>query len=417
MGGRPLRVCLDARLPDGVAGGVQQTVIGLASGLSQTAGPDEEDFFLAFRDSHEWLAPYLGRNARLLLCERPASSRGLVSKARAALPILDRLAFEAAALLPLRAPRSDGTVERAGVDVMHFTLQQGFVTELPSIYVPHDLQHRHYPEFFSRFDLKWREAVYPTLAHRARRVVALSRWGKRDLVEQLRLAEDRIHVIGWAPALDVYPEPTPSDVRAVRERLRLPEAFALYPAQTLRHKNHQRLLEALAALRDAQGVRVPLVCSGARADALAPEIARELERLRLEDSVRFVGFVSPLELRALYALARLLVFPSLFEGFGMPVVEAFRAGVPVACSSVTSLGELTGDAALQFDPTRVEEIASAVARLWTDPALRDDLARRGRDRVAGVTWAGVARAYRALHRLVGGRELGAEDRAILESTR
>jgi glycosyltransferase involved in cell wall biosynthesis len=413
---RHLRVAIDARLPDGVAGGVQQTLIGLATGLSEIAEDGEEYLFLAFRDSRDWLTPYVRGRCRILDCERPHSSRGWRGALRRAVPLFDRAAFAVAARMPMHPPRSDGASERAGADLVHLALQQGFVTALPTIYVPHDLQHRHLPDFFSRFELRWRDALYPTLCLRAAKVVALSRWGKKDLIEQLGVDEPRIHVIGWAPVLDAYPAATEEDVRVARTRFQLPDAFALYPAQAYPHKNHVRLLEALALLRDRDGLHVPLVCCGAGVDTSAA-IHDAIRRLALEPSARTIGFVKPGEIRALYATSRLLVFPSLFEGFGMPVVEAFRAGIPVACSNLESLSETAGDAALRFDPERPSEIAAAVSRLWTGAALRAELVRRGRERVATSTWTNVARTYRALYRTVAGRPLDDADEEALRRTR
>jgi glycosyltransferase involved in cell wall biosynthesis len=291
---------------------------------------------------------------------------------------------------------------------MHFTLQAGFLTAVPSIYVPHDLQHFHHPEFFSPLDLRWRACLYGPLAQQARAVVALSRWGKLDLVRHLALSPAKVRVIGWAPPIDAYEAPGESELAGARRRLGLPERFVLYPAQTWRHKNHERLLDALAFLRDRHGLTVPAVFSGRLNDYYAV-IRRRVRSLRLEDQVKFLGYVAPADVQCLYRTATALIFPSEFEGFGMPVVEAFRAGLAVACSEVTSLAELAGGAALLFNPVRVDEVADAIRRLWTDGALRATLASRGRERVAGVTWAGVARRYRALYRSIAGTALTSDD--------
>jgi glycosyltransferase involved in cell wall biosynthesis len=156
---------------------------------------------------------------------------------------------------------------------------------------------------------------------------------------------------------------------------------------------------------------VPTVFSGHRTDAF-PAIERRVRELRLEDQVRFLG---PSELKAVYRMARLVAFPSRFEGFGMPVVEAFRLGVPVACSSTTSLPEVAGDAALLFDPGDPDAIAAAIRRLWTDEALRVELVQRGRERVQRFSWDGVARRCRALYRMVGRRPLDLADRTLLDA--
>ncbi|WP_242360158.1 glycosyltransferase family 1 protein [Anaeromyxobacter sp. SG17] len=409
-----LRVCIDARLGDGVPGGVQQTLIGLANGLSRLEGGEEEYLFLAYEDC-DWLEPYLKGSCELLACERPrprggwrAAVRSLVPK-----PLLDRVTQEIAARRPIPLPPANAVVQAARPDVMHFAQQHGFRTTIPSIYVPHDLQHRHLPGNFSRFDLRWREDTYRALCGQASRVVALTRWGKRDLVEQFGLEPSKIVVIGWAPVLDAYPAPTEAALRRVRDTFHLPDAFALYPAQTFRHKNHLGLVEALALARD-RGVEVPVVCTG-RTTELRTRIERRARELRVGHLLRFVGFVSPAELHALYALARILVFPSEFEGFGMPVQEAFRAKVAVACSSAASLGDLAGDAALQFAPDDRDAMAEAIRRLWTDAPLRGELARRGAQRVERSSWLEVARSYRALYRAVAARPLQDEDAALLRA--
>jgi glycosyltransferase involved in cell wall biosynthesis len=407
---------LDARLRDGESGGAQQTILGLAHGLSELGDDHEQYLFLAFEDSSEWLRPYLRGPCRLLPAQRPPRStglRGIVRRVAEAGPL--RRTIERGFLgrfAPVGLPASDGTIERAGADLMHFTLQAGFLTAVPSIYVPHDLQHFHHPEFFSPLELRWRACLYGPLARQARAVVALSRWGKHDLVQHLALPPAKVRVIGWAPAIDAYDALGEAELAGARRRLGLPERFVLYPAQTWRHKNHERLLEALALLRDRSGLTVPAVFSGRLNDYHAV-IRRRVRSLHLEDQVTFLGYVPPNDVQCLYRTATALIFPSEFEGFGMPVVEAFRAGLAVACSDVTSLAELARGAALLFSPVRVDDIADAIRLLWTDGALRAELTARGRERVAGVTWPGVARRYRALYRSIAGMALTSDDAQLI----
>ena len=414
---RPLRVVIDARLRDGEMGGVQQTLIGLAHGLSQLEDADEEYLFLAVEDSCDWLRPHLRGRCGVLPAARavPAAPRGLGGLARRLADVGPvRRQIERGPLgrlVRVEVPTSDGTIERSGADVMHFALQAGFWTKVPSIYVPHDLQHAHHPEYFSPFELRWRAVHYGPLANQARAVVALSAWGKGDLIQHLRLPSEKVAVIGWAPVIDAYGEPGSEEAR-VLSHFNLPPQFVLYPAQTWRHKNHLRLLDALARLRDRDGLAIHVVCTGQQNDHY-PSIQRRVRALGLEEQVRFLGYVSGAEVKSLYRAARALVFPSEFEGYGMPVAEAFRAGLPVACSNATSLPELAAGAALLFDPTSVDEIANALRRVWSDDGLRVDLARRGRERAAALSWREVARRYRALYRFIARRELGADDVALL----
>ena len=415
---RPLRICIDARIDDAVPGGVQQTLLGLATGLSRLGDGDEEYSFWTLPGRDGWLADFLRGPCRSLLdaARRPATGdprwkqvvRSVVSprvvEAVAASPL--------GALLPVHLPSTDGTIERLGVDVMHFALPFGFETAVPSLFVPHDLQHLHHPEYFSPYERRARDATYAGLSRQARAVVALSHWGKADLVRGLSLPEDKVRVVGWAPALDLYPAPSPGDVNRTRRDHGLPEAFLLYPAQTWPHKNHVRLLEALAVLRDGIGLEIPAVFTGRRG-RFFPVIERAVKRLRLADQVRFLGFVSPVELQCLYRTAKALVYPSEFEGFGLPIAEAFRAGLPVACSTATCIPEQAGEAAIYFSPRSVTEMADAIARVWSDEPLRERLRRAGMARIEGKDWDRVARTYRAIYRLLGQRPVTPEDRSLI----
>ena len=148
-----------------------------------------------------------------------------------------------------------------------------------------------------------------------------------------------------------------------------------------------------------------------------PGLLERVEALGLGGQVLPLGFLPPADLDAVYRLARLVVFPSLFEGFGMPVLEAFRAGVPVACSNATAVPEVAGDAALLFDPTDPSAIAGAIRAAWTDEPLRARLVARGRERVGSFSWAESARRCRALYRLTGGAVLSDDDRDLLGKMR
>jgi glycosyltransferase involved in cell wall biosynthesis len=406
-------VCIDARIPGGTAGGVEQAIVGLASGLSRLA-PDGATYqFVVVAGEEEWLEPYITGACRLLRV-RAEATVGLKRLVRARLPLLRRAwhslsPFAGRLLVPV--PRSDGAVEAAGAHVVHFPLQRAFMTSVPSIYQPWDLQHLYLPELHSRRDRLARSTWFRAFAAQASLVVAPTEWMKRDFVRNLGVPEEKVAVISPAPVLDAYPQPGPRDLARTTRALALSEAFLFYPAQTWPHKNHLGLLEALALLRD-RGMRVPLVCSGHR-NEFFPTIDRRIGELALRDQVRFLGFVEPLELQCLYRLCRAMVFPTMFEGWGMPLMEAFLAGVPTACARVTSLPEQAGDAAILFDPGRPDEIAAAIERLWIDAALRRRLRERGRDRSAGVTWDTTARIFRAHYRRLAGQALDEDDRRVL----
>lgn len=410
-GTRPLRICVDARLAHGTSGGLEQVVIGLAAGLSGLTDGDEEYLFLLGPDGGEWLRPYLGRNCRAIAAPRP-SAMGPRARLAAAIPWAARV-YGAAhdVVVGPSVSLSDGRAEACGADVVHLTHQEGFVTRIPSIYHPHDLQHVHLPQFFTRRQRRRRDVLFRTLAAQASLVAVGSSWVKGDVERHLGVPGDKVAVIPLAPVIGHYPRPAAEAIDRVRAKLDLPGQFALYPAQTWPHKNHVRLLDALALLRDAGGAEIPLVASG-HLNVFHAEIAAHARRLGLQ-RVRFVGFVSPEELRALYALARCVVIPSLFEAGSFPLWEAFDSGVPAACSTVTSLPRQAGDAAVLFDPRDTQAMASAIRRVWEDEALRASLVARGRARLAHFSWDRTARLFRAHYRRIAGRQLSEHDQALL----
>jgi glycosyltransferase involved in cell wall biosynthesis len=410
---RPLRVAIDARIPGGEWGGVQQVVQGLTSGFSKLDG-DDEYLILGFEDAGGWLGPYVGGGCRLVQVPR---TMGKSRRRRAFDWIADRsigLSMVASRVAPLLGwaaipiPASDGFAESLGVDLLHFVTPQGFRTDLPTIYQPHDLLHVHLPETLAPLRRAYRERAYREFSQRATFVAAMTDWGRVDLCRELELDPGRVAVVPWAPVAGLEPM---ARTEQAAPRPGLPERFLLYPAQTWPHKNHVRLLEAIALLR-AEGVKVDLVCTG-RLNGHFAVIKKRVADLALDDQVQFLGYVTTEELSALYARATALVFPSRFEGWGLPVVEAFAFGLPVAASNATVLPEVTAGAALLFDPLNTRDMADAIARVWSDEALRTSLRNRGRVRASGLSWDRTAETFRALYRLVAGHELTEADRALL----
>lgn len=406
-----LLVVLDVRIPADEWGGVQQVAQGLCHGLGQLDG-DEEFIVIAYPDAERWIGPFLSPRVRLEVVPRGAGrSRtrraydALASHSPALAVAATRLASPLARSL-VQPPRSDGVVEHLRPDVVHFLTPGAMLTTIPSIYQPHDLQHVHLPELFSPVRRKAREVAYRAFAEQAAIVAVMTEWGRDDLVASLGIARSKVGVVPWAPVVGLRP---PSTDAAMPE---LPGRFLVYPAQTWPHKNHMRLLDALASLR-RQGLEVPVVFTG-RQNEHFPAIAAAVDRHGLRDQVRFLGYVPDAVIDAAFRRATGLVFPSLFEGWGIPVVEAFALGVPVAASNATVLPEITKGAALLFDPLQTEAIADAIRRLWTDEALRVELVAKGRAVAAQLDWVKTAATFVALYRLVTGRPRSPEQAALLE---
>lgn len=259
-----MRICLDARLVSGTTGGVEQVIIGLATGFSSLTDGDEEYLFLVYEGADDWIKPYLQGPCRALSAG-PAPDSLQVKLVRR-YPLLRALWHHVLSPMlgrrSVHIPRSDSTIERAGVALMHFTIQTAFLTGVPSVFTPHDLQHLHLPYLFTPRERLKREVLYRTFSAQAQLVIALSRWGKRDLIAHYHLPDEKVAIVPWSSVLDAYPAPRESDLQAIRRKHHLPDRFLFYPAYSWPHKNHKGLLDALALLRDREGLRVPVVFSG-----------------------------------------------------------------------------------------------------------------------------------------------------------
>lgn len=412
---KALRVCLDARLASGQAGGVEQAIIGLAAGLSGLSDGDEEYLFLTYSDRDEWLRPYISGPCHLLHGPLYARERQWKERLKRTFPGLYVLwnhfgnSFQT-----VKVPKSPGTVERSGAALVHFTTQSGFLTETPSIYQPHDLQHMHLPDFFGKRERMLRDVLYRAFCAQASTIAVMSHWSRQDLMKHYGLAPEKVIVVPGASTTRLH-DSIEDELDVTRRRLSLPEDFIFYPAQTWAHKNHLGLLQSLVIVRQRYNVTIPLVCTGGQ-NGFFTAIEKQMHAQQLASQVHFLGFINSSELRCLYHLCRFMVFPSKFEGFGIPLVEAFDTGTAVACSNATCLPEVAGDAALLFDPDEPEEIAETIYRLWTDETLRQTLIERGRKRATVYSWERTARTFRAHYRRIAGRQLTEEDRTLIEAS-
>ncbi len=272
-------------------------------------------------------------------------------------------AMSLAAAAPGRLRRALRTDE---LDAIHFPLS----VMLPPLDAPPaattvlDVQHEVFPEFFSRAELAYRRRVYGWTVRKSRIVITISEHARRALIERLSLDPARVRAIHLAVDHERF---TPDG----RPR----EHFLLYPANAWRHKNHPRLFEAFAAVR-RERPDLRLVLTGAGHEGLA-----------LPDGTESLGHVSLDRLVELYRGAAALVYPSLYEGFGIPCLEAMACGCPVAASSVASIPEVCGDAAVYFDPLDPEAIADGIRRVLDAPPPG------GIEQAARYTWDECARRH------------------------
>lgn len=263
-----------------------------------------------------------------------------------------------------------------------------------------DLQHLGCPDNFSWRTRLAREAMFRATFLRCRHLLAISEFTRDEVVAHYGVPASRITPTQLGA--DLPQRPTPAAVEEVRGRHVLGAEYVIYPAMMAPHKNHRSLFQAWAELRHRHGRAVPLVLTGAHSQEFA-RFAPLLRELRIEDLVRSLGLLPRADFLALLSGASAMVFPSRFEGFGMPLIEAMALGVPVVSSRAASLTEVAGDAALLLAPEDVAGWADAVLRVLSDPPLRARLVAAGAENVKRFSWERCAAETLAALRGVAGR--------------
>jgi glycosyltransferase involved in cell wall biosynthesis len=348
-----------------IPGEVGGTEIHLRSLLSALAAIGSAHHYTVFtnREADGELVPERGNFRRVVLPVR--------ARRRPARLLVEQILLPAAAA-------------RARLDVL---LNPGFTAPAfapcPTVTVFHDLQHKRHPEHFRRLDLPaWRLLLFQS-AHRSTRLVAVSEATRQDLLRFYAIPTSRI---------DVIPHGVDPRLFAIgRQRRREGTAPLLLCVSTLHpHKNLERLIRAYHRLRQSRP-ELRLVLAGLRG-LRAREIERLIARLGLSDAVRVTGWVPREELYELFLRAHAFVYPSTFEGFGMPVLEALAAGIPSACSAIDPIRTIAGGAALLFDPLDDAAMLAALVRITSEGGLRERLARDGPLRAAQFSWEAAAEA-------------------------
>ena len=249
----------------------------------------------------------------------------------------------------------------------------------PTAVIIPDLQHETYPEFFAPEVLANRRRSYGEAVRSGDLVLTGSQYARRTILERYpETPPERVVAAypGVDPAFESHGSSSAPDG--------LPSDYLLYPANFWPHKNHVRLLGALALVRKS-GLAPSLVLTGDPSSGF-DRVEPEIERLGLGGQVRFLGRLPMERFVPLLRKARALVFPSLYEGFGLPILEAFHCETPVLCSNVASCPEVAGDAALLVDPHSEEALAGAIRHIWTDSSLRAALVAKGRRRKLDFDW-------------------------------
>jgi glycosyltransferase involved in cell wall biosynthesis len=268
----------------------------------------------------------------------------------------------------------------AHADLCVFPSQEtywGYLANVPSLVAIHDLMHRYERRFAEAGGpLRYfhRERHFKKMRGSVRGVLVDSSLGKKHVCESYAFDPSRVYELPYTAPKYMF-----AAVDEIGDRYKLPQKFVFYPAQFWPHKNHLRLVEAIAALRD-DTPDIQLVLVGGKKRGYQ-DIANAVDRLGLRKNVHFVGFVPDQDLAAIYRRATAMIMPTFFGPTNIPPLEAFATGCPAAVSNIYGMPEQLGDAALFFDPSSVSEIANVIKRLWTDDALRLQLAAKGKARI------------------------------------
>ncbi|MEJ2352917.1 MAG: glycosyltransferase family 1 protein [Anaerolineales bacterium] len=268
---------------------------------------------------------------------------------------------------------------------------------IPTVLTVYDLIPLRFPQFVSaRARLLFRLAM--TLALRASdQVIAISEATRQDLHRAFHLPKERIHAIPLAAGENFRP-PAREEMERARAQYNLPDEYVLYLGINKPHKNLPRLVEAWAQLTHRRAIdNQKLVIAGAW-DPRYPQAEQLAANLNVDETIVFLGSIPEADLPALYGAARLFVFPSLYEGFGLPVLEALSCGTPVACSHTASLPEVAGEAAIYFDPAGPDKIAEALAKALNNAPLLEGLKARGLEQARKFTWRRTARQTLQVYR-------------------
>lgn len=346
-----MRIGLDARMLS--YSGIGTYLRSLVSGLLDL--PGEEDYLL------------FGKDAEVQGILRGGRYRGITWKAGP---------YDPLSLLI-------NPIKKSNVDVFHCPhYNMPFGIKQPSVITIHDLIHLVCPDLLTDRRAHWYASwMLPSAARRAAHILTVSEYSKQEILRHLKVPETKVTVI-YHGVEEAFHPLSKVEVESYRVAHRLPERFLLYVGLLKPHKNVVRLLQAFSALH-LDGVSLLLV---GKRDSRYRELDMILEKEALHQNVIFLSSIPFEELPLLYNAAESLILPSLYEGFGLPALEAMACGTPVVCSQATSLPEVVGDAAVLADPLSVRSIAEGMQKSLGDSALRSELRRKGLERAKQFRW-------------------------------
>lgn len=340
----------------GNSGGIETYCRDLVSGLQKT--DKKNQYYILLNKINEDTLEVKNNNFEIVYCD----NRTLPHKILTKLKIKD---YTAERII-------QSNIEKLNLDLLHFPLQtiQQYLLNLDAkkIVSIMDIQQEYFPRFFTKADLANRKKMYVSSCEAADKIIAISDFTKDTIVDKFRISKDKITTNHLNYNEDLYNK----NVKPAK----LPYSpFFYYPAATWPHKNHTKLIKAFALLHRSYP-EYHLVLSGIQKQK-SDEISKIIAKLKLTNHVHTLGYLDYKELPGVFKQAYALVFPSLFEGFGIPLVEAMVVGCPVIASNTTSIPEVADNAALYFDPNSVEDIAKTMKMVVRDDTRRDQLILNG----------------------------------------
>lgn len=309
-------------------------------------------------------------------------------------------------VLPLRPPGNwirltyaqPKMCRRWQADILHVTYVGPFFVSCPLVVSVHDLSFKRYPEFFSPRDRLLFATLLPFTLRRASAVVTLSGHAKQEILALFPSLEGRVHVTPLAPSALFRPIGEEQLHRVVQSRYGIRSDFILAVGNLQPRKNLLRLISAFASIR-RQVEPIQLVVTG-KAQWQSSAVYAAVRHLGLEHDVVFTGYVSDEDLVLLYNAAKVFVYPSIYEGFGLPILEAMACGTPTVTSNTSAMPEVAENAAILVDPYQVNEIAEAIWTILSRPDLAQHLSEQGLQRAAQFSWEKTAQQTLEIYRNV-----------------
>ncbi|MBA2652450.1 MAG: glycosyltransferase family 4 protein [Tatlockia sp.] len=383
---KTIAVDLTPVLPGGENGGAKIFVLELLSRLARLA-PETQFIFLTQALSHSELKAMERKNISCVMvlgrAEKPRPLFAQLQTLLRKIPYFGRkfntLIYRIVSLVKRRKASSLLCKLNANLLFCPFTAPTYFEPGIPTVCTIYDLQYKTYPEFFSEEERIQRNRTFTEACRNASMLTAISEYSRQSAIKHGKINPEKIRTIHLRMAHRILPKAV--EDKSILNRLNLSaQPYLLYPANFWKHKNHEMLLTAFAiACQKNLASNIKLVCTGA-VGSRQVWLAKAATMMNLGERIIFPGFITNGELALLMTNSRAVIFPSLYEGFGLPIIEAMAAGVPVACSNLCALPEIAGDAALNFNPRIPLQIADAILALCTDEELRTRLINAGKER-------------------------------------